>query len=875
MFTKIKAVFKWNNWKRQLVVVFSFILAILFVGLSFGLYSKKTSPTTQYQSGIQVVVKPSNLDYSSIDDQVYLNQIYYNLSSRLEQEYPSKNIKITKEDNGTFDIKVTNIDNEIEKNNFINYLVEKKQLTLTSLSYRYGETPFFTGDTNMLFTGAEADVNSTSYKLLFQKNGSGYTSQDVYNSGLPNVKYIIIWKNFDILKEIVNQQSESDNISNQQYGGFYYKYLFQNGEAPTKLPNDSSSSSNTKNYFFKDELIHTNEITGEIKKYHPTDFLVSINELSEYNNKPTLDIKKDFGVINWKPNPSEIKSEFSSVRYWLNPYNFNNYVVSNILPENASHSYPVFIIAMVVFFAIIAIFVVISYGYLGIIAIFLLAIIVFLSLLMITALIGDYDTTSVLAIVASSLISLEFIVLFFEKIKKEIKKGNSISKSVKNSIKVTSRNDYVKAFLLSVSLAIVYVVLSTIYATFSAIVLSTIVFIPFVIIFVLRFLSKVFVDIKRFENNKRTIGFWNQKRVNLTLNSENESNEPTLLEQIEEEKKDNKEIKSSQWFLTFSKLNKNGLLISLLTIGYLVLGGLTIFLISMFRTGNGFTLSANDQQKTVLRISLDDSNLNQKSAIKSKLLLDLKDAKKINIVEKPNIIEVYLNKDYSEAKLNTLSLDLIKTYNVKVIVSNLISSNTYLIMKYTLFGILVAIVAMCVFVLLWMNWTKALSFLLIAIVYVVNVMMMLMFGFLTMTPIVSSILIVTFGLFILTTLTSLIRYNQKLKSKRIQEMDSKTITNTIDLVTFKNMKSTLIFNGICLISFIVFAIFYGSLPLIAMLFIGCFVITNLIFNVFLLPKFIIKLEILRARGIRKRVINQYWDTEKVHEQVFSGINNIK
>lgn len=59
------------------------------------------------------------------------------------------------------------------------------------------------------------------------------------------------------------------------------------------------------------------------------------------------------------------------------------------------------------------------------------------------------------------------------------------------------------------------------------------------------------------------------------------------------------------------------------------------------------------------------------------------------------------------------------------------------------------------------------------------------------------------------------------------------------------------------------------------LFLICFSLTNFVFSFFLLPLVLGGLETLRARTMRKHILNRYWETEKVHEQVFSGINHLK
>lgn len=894
MLNNFKKLFKLNNWKRLTIVIFSFIFISLFAGLSLGLYSKKTTPTTDFKNGINVVVKPSYESQPIENDENYINQIKYNLSERLSYKYDN-NINITN-NNGTFDIKITDIYSDDDKNSFINFLTKKEELVITSSEHLYGNKSFFDRDVNSLFVNTTDGSTKNSYNLVFAKSGSDFKSKEVYNQGSSNqVSKVIIWKNFSLLQDII-KSNINDPISNDIYKGSLYRYLFVDGkiESTTISSNNDNNSENNNNNnnaisygpWFKEELnLYKLDENGEqvldkngnaeiIKKYKPSDFLVSINNLDEFNNKESLNVIKDFGVKNWTPSKKDVQNEKVNVNFWISDYNYNNYVFSKINAQNAP--YPIFIISIVTFFALVSIFVVINYGYLGIIAILLLSIIVFLSLIMITVLIGDYDTTTLLSIITCTIISLDFIILFFEKIKKEITKGNSISKSVKNTIKFTNKNDYIKAILLSISLAIVYALLSSSYGIFSAIVMTVISVIPIVILLFLRTISKVFVNIKWFENNKRTIGYWKKDIVITNTSNDVDEEDEILLNQIKNERSEETKIENSKAFLSFNKVNRKSLKISLLSLAYLIFGGIAIFLISFFRTNNGFTKNQTDLYPTVLKISPNNNELtNEEKKEVENDITKILDIKSNQIDTSTNIISVYLENDFDQIKINKLESVLISKYNVKTINSELTNSNTFNIMKNTMYGILIAIIAMTIFVLIWMNWAKALIFFIMSIIYLISIFTMMMFGLVSISPIMSSILFITFALFLLSTLNSLIRYQQKFKTKKIYEMDKQTIKKIVDLVTFKNLKSTLTIGLINLLAFSIFVVFFNVLPIAYMLFIIGFVVVNTTFNIFLLPYILTNIEAAKARKIRNRIINQFWETEKVHEQAFSEINNIK
>ena len=862
-------------------MVFSFISMVLFIGLSFGLYSKDSLPTTEFKNGLQVTIKTTNEDGSSVDDPFYLNQVFNNLSGRLQEKYPDKRFDLQRETNGVFNLKATDINTEKEKQDFLNYLLEKQKLTITTLNQKYGEDPFYNKDTAQVFIGTSGQPNETSYNLSFQRSaGDNYSGTEVYQLAKQNkAEKVLLWKNFDKLKEIVANDiaKNVDNIANSEYNNEYYRYLFVDGITPaTNPPPPPAEGEQTppqKFYFFKEKLV---DAAG--KEYHPTDFLVAVNELEDYNNKPTLTISKDFGAANWKvqdkDKQEQLRQEFVDVRYWLNDYNLSNNIASFVAADQGGFAYWIFITAIVSFFAILSIFAVINYGYLGIIALFLLAIIVFLSLLMMTVFIGNYDTITVLAILMSTLIAFDSIVLFCEKIKKEVKKGHSIPKAIKNTIKTTNKGDYIKMFVLLVGLATIYAFLSRFAATFSLLTLSTIIFIPLIMLLGLRVLAKVFIGISKMENNGRTVGFWRHK-VEIKLDSAAESTN-YLFDQIQQEEQEHDLMQKSPTFRRFKKINAKSWWIGLGTFGALLFGGIIVFLSLFFTSPDGFRLSPNTQEQTVLRIGdNENSDPNKIENIKKDLTTQYQVPEGAIKIHSPNLIEVNLPNDFANEKLNSIATDLISKYNVRVIESRLIDTATIITLKFALISISVALIVMTIFVLFWMNWTKALTFLAMAIISTISFVLLLMLGIIELSPFVATLGILTFLIFGLTNLNTMIKFSAKLKTKRIEEMHYESIWDLIGLVTFKNLKSILLTHGLFLATFSLFLIAFGALPFSVMLFLIVFGLINFVFSFFLMPAILVSLEAWRAKIVRSRILNHHWETEKIHEQVFAGINNVK
>lgn len=856
MFNKFKSFFKLNNWKRVFLLIFSFVSFGLFIGLSFGLFSKNSTPSSDYRNGIQVTIKPINQnDGTVIVDERELNEISNNLSQRLEAEYPDQKVEISYNEQGVINLFSPGVDTEIEKNDFLNFLVEKEQITITGLGANQ-ENISLISDAANTFTGVGT------------KTGNAYSLQsNTLNNDLlipaknQGVKQILIWRNFKTLMKLANLD---DN-----FNGDYYSFLFEQGYTPEDV-----TDSSTKPVFLKKTL-------GKLEgvSYSPLDFLISKNNISSIDASANkIDIDKNFGTTLPLDFKQYIDKEYTSIRFSINSYQLNNYLFSFVDAKQGNNAQLFLLIGLVTIFAVLSLFVVLNYGYLGIIAILILGILVFLSMLMITVFIGDYDTTTISSLVLAVILAFDFMVLFFERVKREIDKGNSIPKSIKNSISKTNKSTYAKSAILILSMIIFYVFLSNLFGTFSLVTLSTILFLPLLSIFLLRALAYVLIDIDKFKNDGKVVGMWRKK-----IDSQTSEVNVDLLKQIEFEKKDTKDLVNKKSFKVFSKFEKKGVLVSLVSLSYVIFGGLAVFLTSFFSSGQSLTNSLNlnpsDKNAIVLRIGktgnvsgLSSSEIKEiKTTVSSSAYnINLKDLK----VTKSNLIEIYLPNDFSKEKINQLSNEL-ALKNVIVIPSIFKGSQTFKIMLYTMYGILAAIIAMGIFILLWMNWTKALTFILSALVSVAAMIGMAAFGFITITPYLSIVFISLFMIMLMNQINLLIRFNAKLKTRRLEEVDANEMRKIIKQVTFNSLKPLMTSNLVIVAIMLLLTIFIGSLPWQATIFIMGFVIVNFVFTILLLPRIFIFFENIRARSIRKKILNKYWETEKVKEQIFQGFNNIK
>ena len=119
-----------------------------------------------------------------------------------------------------------------------------------------------------------------------------------------------------------------------------------------------------------------------------------------------------------------------------------------------------------------------------------------------------------------------------------------------------------------------------------------------------------------------------------------------------------------------------------------------------FTSPDGFRLSPNTQEQTVLRIGDNENNdPNKIENIKKDLTTQYQVPEGAIKIHSSNLIEVNLPNDFANEKLNSIATDLISKYNVRVIESRLIDTATIITLKFALISISVALIVMTIFVL--------------------------------------------------------------------------------------------------------------------------------------------------------------------------------
>ncbi len=508
---------------------------------------------------------------------------------------------------------------------------------------------------------------------------------------------------------------------------------------------------------------------------------------------------------------------------------------------------------------------------------------------MISVFFGDYDSFSISAILLTLFISLDFIISFLSNIKKQFKLGNTVNKATKNTIKNYQKNWYLKAIFLTLFVGIFYIITSNVLNQFSIIILISCFAIALVLIPSMFTMSKLLTGLSYFENNLKTIGFLKNK--NITQNVKQEIKKDSIsIETIEvnEEKKellDNSIIKfvneneeqkynkferiitSKKWIFIFFGIIL--VLVILMLIGNLINTGYTIF--------NGWTLNNTIPDQFSMKISKIDNTLftnDEILSIKQILFKNGIEEKNINILDLQTI-SILLNTTLSNSIVNNISQQLTNLYNLVIIPSTIISSDTFIIMRFTMYGILIALIVMCALILIWMDWVKSLTLFLSFIISGSIMTFVILVGSVKFNLISSTAIIFSFVLLLSFMMSFLSKVNHKLKLSRIELLTKNNIKKIVYYEFFEMFKSFLIINAIIIFAFVLLIALFGSLPWKFLLLNIIFEFINISVILLFVPRLLISFELLKARISRKIINNNFWDTEKIKEQSFKGINDIK
>ncbi len=814
-------------------------LPILGLAISLGsIYSLDNKPSINYKSGAQIVLQVSNI--SNPDN---INIIGRQTEKRLKLSLsPSSDYKVVVNSDNYLTITGTNINTDERLLKFQNFVAPKyvfKPIITTTKS------PNSILD-NIEFTDATLSGDSISVNLA---------------KSIPELSddSILIWKDFEGLRNLASTKF-NDEWTSSEINKDPYKFLYING-----ITKDVEGGQKA--------ILKTKDFGG----FNAIDYLISKNSAS---NGFTTSINLDFSFAP-KITKKQIEKIFYNLDFSVSNYKFNSPISNFINPTGGSNTIWNLIIATVVAFSFTSIFLIVNYGLLGALSTICVAFLVFLGLLMITIFRGDYTPESIVAIMVSIAIGLDLNIAFFERIKKELKSGIGLQKSLKKADKLTFGSSIIKGSALIITSIVIYVIGSLYLGTFSSLVLILSILNVLIMFILIRVLTNLIIGTKVFNKKLKWVGIY--KEIN-----EQPQDKNTFINELEA--KPTQEFKNS----TFLKDNN---ILSIATSGdkkvsivkklaLLVLSVISVIGTILFTTFSllgsswlsGFNASGSITSPTVLLVNnVEETNVDDvKSYLVSELGISKKEVKSLvcNNEKKTFSIEVITKKTLDNYRITQINNSLTENYNTSLINYSLIAGTANLAILNIIYVALTVILVMFMFVLVKSDWTYALSMFIALIISFLLFILLFTFQIFSFNTLFIFALSSAILIAVSNNITILFRIKEKFKNKKTEELIMSDIKKISDIAVKESIRRLLISNGLLMVMMLIFSILPGVLSISLTIPIMIFIFISLVISTVILPFFFNIFKAFKCKRRRDKIINNYWHTQIVEEQIFPNINDI-
>ncbi|WP_025755588.1 protein translocase subunit SecDF [Mycoplasmopsis cricetuli] len=854
---RIKNFFKINNWKRILISVLT--LGSATIAITFGskyYISKNANKSVDYGGGVEAVIQVTK--NGQIADNDLTEDVNKSIFDRLTGGTGLNGIKTSTESGGKIRIVKSGSLNDIERNLFFKEIIEKPILTITDFNLK----PLF--NDGIFKVDNELDLSSDSKKWIppFKPNSAKHTTQNdraVVEIELLNDDAVLQWTN---ATDYISKQKPNNTIL------MWLDILKLIDIAKNQYPNDwKESSENLWNFIHINNKAIEN-IDKSIPKLNP----LKKNQI-DIENRYLISIASVNNAINTKKVIISGNFQAESARNLANRINFglSDYdlqVVSSHYLDSTLQSrafYYAMIAGLLVFIAI-AVFMIINYGLLGIISSFAIALYIFLTLLIFTALKVEYSPTTLAALIIGIGISVDANVITFERLKYEIYRGDLLSKSFKNS------NRFSLASIIDANITTLIVGFILFYLGskdvkgFSIALILSIFFTLIVMLVFTRFLSTMIVETGYFNNKLWALGI-RKKRIN------NPAKIQLVINKIDY-------LNKSKWFALSSAIF---ILISFVVFGIIAginsnfwsginrslefSGGIDISILSRGESYGDLTLKQAQEMKQIL--------IDNASKIEIQNIDNIIQIHKANVSSENYILKITSVQDISDLQIQQIK-DLVSLVKEDIILNQfkVLSSEAVKLVINALIAIVIAFIGIVLYTLIRMNWTFAIAAILGLVHDFIMVVAFIILTRLKVSSIIIAAMLSIIGLSINDTIVTFNRIKEKIHSKYANTILTKDMIKNIVNTSIKDTLKRSLFTSFSTLIAIVILIAFKDATNFTFNIVMLFGISIGVYSsVFICSWIWSKLELFRQNKIQKRIDSNYWNIAKPDEQTFPGIND--
>ncbi|QGZ97451.1 protein translocase subunit SecDF [Mycoplasma sp. NEAQ87857] len=861
MINWIKKIFKLTNFKRffiSAITIISTILVIVFG--SFFYVSKNVNKSIEYGGGVEVLVKVKTDDSNQKTSDNLVNTVRDSLQNRLTGGTGLNGITVSNQGESVLRITRSGSLSNDELKSFEREIVNKPILTITDTEMRplfqkEGDTIAFVKDAPQIlelqtninkwippFSAAKAEIGPTGqWSVLIDLTDSSaktaWFEATSYIASLPMGKNkMLIWLNInDLIKK-----------------------------AQDEFPDQwAKANFNLWNFIHIDEMANNPLKEHQIKA---KDYLISDPSVQQ-------GIDSDKTVINGSFNQTTATKLATGITFGLSNYSLNIEQTNYIDSSKNQNSFNYAMIAGIVIFSAIALFMIINYGLLGALSTISMALYIFLTLLMFSVLRGEYSPSTLAALIIGIGISVDANVITYERLKRQVYQGDSFRKSYKNSNR-QSLSSIMDANITTIIVGFILFYFGTINVKgFSIILVLSVLFTLLVMLVFQRSLATLIVNSGFFDNRTYLLGI-RKKYIN---------NKTKLGAVIER----NDFLKQSKWFALGSMIF---ILISVIIFASLSIkandfwagvnrsiefsGGTYITIAPSGDTkALDFETASKIKQAIIEQNPLNLTNINHIISINKSLQINNQDSYILLIKTNQTIAEAIKPNINS---LLTATIDTIPNLNLNFVIlprTVSITEANHIVQNATI-AISISFIGIVLYLLLRMSWTFSFA----AIIGLIHDFLMVV-AFIVITRLqVSSIVVAAMlsilGLSINDTVVTFDKIRETINTQYVKKIltkeDIKHIVNTSIAETLKRSlytSFTTIFAIVVLLCFQNATDFTFNIVMLFGITIGVYS------SIFICTWFWSKVENLRQKGIRKRIESGYWNINNPEEQTFNGIND--
>ncbi|MGZ9755595.1 protein translocase subunit SecDF [Mycoplasma sp. 246B] len=390
-------------------MLISAIITIVFGSIFY--IGKSSNTSIDYTNGIKTVISVKyngNLANASETEKVNVD-----IAKRISGS------NVTTLSDGYLLINKSGNFNDDEKSEFEHQLVDKPSLLITDSDLK---PLFLEGKYN-----SNLSLDTADYDKLFppfKKDGASYTPSNFDNSNFISIavsensewaqategvlrskdKHMLFWLNYKDLELIAKNDASGWQKANKNL--WNYVHVNERVREPN-AQKDNLIKENLKKYFIGSLLINQN---GQ-----------PIRLSNNYTNNQATDLANE-------------------INFALDDYKLD--LVSSVYAHQEIDNSTMFytMIAAITIFVVLSIFMIVNYGILGALNTISAALYIFLTLLIFTALRGEYSPYTFIFVISSYWFFLDTSILLFDRMKHRIKKGDTQKKAIKNSYRDSVRS---------------------------------------------------------------------------------------------------------------------------------------------------------------------------------------------------------------------------------------------------------------------------------------------------------------------------------------------------------------------------------------------------------------------------------------------------